>query len=93
MKVKLDSFCLGVVINGLSKYKDSINAGADSNAFLLRLVYEYEHLKPERKKKFVFQMDEISLVRACLLAWRNDEIQAEKEVAIELISEILAKFL
>ena len=93
MKVKLDSFYLGVVINGLSKYKDSINAEPGSNAFLLRLVDECEHLKPGRKKKFVFQPVEISLVRACLLAWRNDEIQAEKEVAVELISETLAKFL
>jgi hypothetical protein len=44
------------------------------------------------KKRFVFQPVEISLVRACLLAWRNDEIQAEKEVDVELISETLAKF-
>ena len=93
IKVKLDSFYLGVVINGLSKYKDSTNAEADSKAFLLRLVDEYEHLKPGRKKKFVFRPVEISFIRACLLAWRNDEIHAEKEVAVELISETLAKFL
>lgn len=93
MKVKLDDFYFGVVINGLSKYKDGSNAELGGNAFLLRLVDEYEHLKPGRKKRFVFQPVEISLVCACLLAWRNDEIQAEKEVAVELISETLAKFL
>lgn len=93
MKVKLDSFYLGVVINGASKYKDIGNSEADSNAFLLRLVDEYEHLKPGRKKRFVFQPVEIRLIRNCLMAWRNEEIQAEKEVAVELISETLATFL
>jgi hypothetical protein len=95
MKVKLDNFYLGVVINSLNKHRDSFgsNTELDCNAFLLRLVDEYEHLNPGRKKRFVFQPVEISIARACLLNWRNDEIQAEKEVAVGLVSETLAKFL
>lgn len=95
MKVKLDDFYLGVLINGLNKYRHSCqeNTETDFSDFLLRLVDEYERLKPDHKKKLAFTPEETRLVRACLLAWRNEEIHAEKEVAVEVISETLAKFI
>ncbi|MFA9396857.1 MAG: hypothetical protein ACERKV_01130 [Clostridiaceae bacterium] len=95
MKVKLDNFYLGVLINRLYKHKDSFsgNTGIDLSDFLLRLVDEYRHLKSGQKKRIAFQLEEISLVRTCLMSWRNEKLQAEKETAVEVISETLTKFL
>ena len=95
MNVKLDDFYLGVLINGLSKYTDSFsdNTELDNTAFLLRLIDEYEHLKPKHKVKLALTPEETKLVRICLITWRNEEIQTKKEVAVEVISEVLAKFL
>ena len=93
MKVKLDSFSLGVVINGLYKYRHCCEDNLGFSDFLLRLVDQYEDLKPGRKKKIIFHPDEIKLIRTCLMSWRNDEIRAEKEAKVEVISETLAKFL
>lgn len=93
MKVKLDSFYLGVVINGLYKYRHCYEDETGFSDFLLRLVNQYEDLKPGRKKKIAFQPDEIKLIRTCLMVWRNDEIQAEKETRVEVIAETLTKFL
>ncbi len=93
MKVKLDRFYLDVVINGLYKYRHCCEAETNFSDFLLQLVNQYEHLKLGRKKKIVFQPEEISFIRTCLMAWRNEEIRAEKEVSVEVISETLTKFL
>ena len=86
MKVKLDSFYLGVVINSLYNYRHCCEDEAGFSDFLLRLVNQYEDLKPGRKKKIDFQPDEIKFVRTCLMAWRNNEVRAEKEVSVEVIS-------
>ena len=93
MKVKLDDFYLGVVINGLCNHWYCCEDATGFSDFLLRLVNQYEGLKPGRKKKIVFQPDEIKLIRTCLMAWRNDEIQAEKKTRVEAISETFTKFL
>ncbi len=93
MKVKLDSFYLGVVINGLHKYRHCCEAETGFTDFLLRLVKQYEKLMSGRKKKIAFRPEEIHFIRICLMAWRNDEIRAEKEIDVEVISETLAKFL
>ena len=93
MKVKIDSYSLGVVINSLYNYRHCCEDEAGFSDFLLRLVNQYEGLKPGRKKKIVFQPDEIKLIRTCLMAWRNDEIQAEKKTRVEAISETFTKFL
>ena len=76
MKVKLDDFYLGVLINGLYKHKDSNsdNTGIDFSVILLRLVDVHEHLKSGHKKKIAFLPEEISLIRTCLMAWRNEEL-------------------
>ncbi len=95
MKVKLDEFYLDVLINGLFQHKDRCfdSTEVDFPAFLLRLVDESEQMKPGRKKKITFQPEEIKLIRRCLLEWRNEEIQAGKEVGIEVVTEALEKFI
>lgn len=95
MKVKLDSFYLNVLINGLysqrSSYDDDTNSHIDT--FLLRLVDESETMKTSRKKKLLFEPVEVSIIRQCLFDWRNQQIQAEKEAAVELIGELLAMYI
>lgn len=95
MKVKLDSFYLNVLINGLysqrTRYDDDTNNRIDT--LLLRLVDESNTMKANRKKKLLFEPVELSTIRQCLLDWRNQQIQAEEEVAVELIGELLAMFI
>lgn len=95
MKVKLDSFYLNVLINGLysqrSSYDEEKNSLIDS--LLLRLVEESKTMKANRKKKIIFEPVEVSIIRQCLIDWRNQQLQAEKEVAVELIGEVLTMFI
>lgn len=95
MKVKLDSFYLNVLINGVysqrTRYDDDTNNEIDT--LLLRLVDESDTMKANRKKKLLFEPIELSIIRQCLLDWRNQKIQAEEEVAVELIGELLALFI
>ncbi len=95
MKVKLDSFYLNVLINGLysqhTAYDDETNGTI--NTLLLRLVDESDKLKPNRKKKFCFEPVEVSVIRQCLMDWRNQQIQTEKEAAVDVIGELLEKVL
>ena len=95
MKVKLDSFYLNVLINGLytqrSSYDNETNSLIDT--LLLRLVDESKMMKANRKKKLLFEPVEVSIIRQCLCDWRNQQIQAEKEDAVEVISELLEKFI
>lgn len=95
MKVKLDSFYLNVLINGLytqrSSYDNETNSLIDT--LLLRLVDESKMMKANRKKKLLFEPVEVSIIRQCLCDWRNQQIQAKKETAVELIGEMLAKYI
>ncbi len=50
-------------------------------------------MKANRKKNLLFEPVELSTIRQCLLDWRNQQIQAEEEVAVELIGELLAMFI
>lgn len=93
MKVKLDGFYLNVLINGLysqrMRYDDKTNSIIDT--LLLRLIDESDKLKPNRKVKICFEPAEISVIGQCLMDWRNQQIQAEKEAAVEVIGELLGK--
>lgn len=95
MKLKLDSFYLNVLINGLysqhKAYDDKTNNVI--NCLLLRLVDESDKLKPNRKVKLCFEPVEISAVRKSLIDWHNEQVQAEKEAAVEVIGELLEKVL
>ena len=92
MKVKFDGFYLNVLINGLysqrSRYDDETNSLIDT--LLLRLVDVSETMRTNRKKKLLFEPAEVSIIRQCFCDWRNQQIQAEKEAAVELIGELLA---
>lgn len=88
--IKLDQYELGVLINGLYQHKDFYG---NISVLILRLVNESEQMKSNRKRKLVFQPNEITLIRTYLLDWRNEQIQDEKEAAVEVISELLEKFL
>lgn len=95
MKVKLDDFYLNVLIKGLylrhTCYDDETNGTIDT--LLLRLVDESDKLKPNRKAKLYFEPVEQSVIRRCLFDWRNEQVQAEKETAVEVIGELLEKVL
>ncbi len=95
MKLKLDSFYLNVLINGLysqrMRYDDETNEVID--LLLLRLVDESDKLKPNQKVKLCFEPVELSAIRKSLLDWHNQQVQAEKEVATEVICELLEKLL
>ena len=95
MKVRLDCFYLNVLINGLysqrSRYDDQTNRIID--ILLLRLVDESETMKSNRKKKILFEPVEVSAIRQCLFDWRNQQIEVDKDVAVEVIGELLAMML
>ena len=95
MKVKLDDFYLNVLIKGLylryTGYDDETNSTIDT--LLLRLVDESDKLKSNRKAKICFEPVELSVIRRCLFDWRNEQVQAEKEAAVEVIGELLEKVL
>ena len=95
MKVKLDCFYLNVLINGLYSQRSSYDGENNKHidTLLLRLVDESETMKTNRKKKLLFEPVEVSIIRQCLCNWRNQQIQAEKEGAVELIGELLAKYI
>lgn len=95
MKVKLDCFYLNVLINGLYSQRASYDRENNKHidTLLLRLVDESETMKSNRKKKLHFEPVEVSIIRQCLCDWRNQQIQAEKEAAFELIGELLARFI
>ena len=95
MKVKLDGFYLNVLINGLYsqhlRYDDETNIIIDT--LLLRLVDESDNIKLNRKIKIYFEPVEVSAIKKSLIDWRNQQLQAEKEVATEVVCELLEKLL
>lgn len=95
MKVKLDCFYLNVLINGLYSQRSSYDGEKKRyiDTLLLRLVNESETMKTNRKKKLFFEPVAVSIIRQCLFDWRNQQIQDEKEAAVELIGELFSMFI
>lgn len=95
MKVKLNCFYMNVLINGLYSQRSSYDGEKNRHidTLLLRLVDESETMKTNRKKKLLFETVEVSIIRQCLYDWRNQQIQAEKEAAVELIGELIAMYI
>ena len=91
MKVKLDDYYVRVLINGLFEHRGDCGEKANEtiNELLIRLVGISDEMKPNRKKKIEFSSEEASVIVKCLVNWRNEEIQAEKHTAVEVISELL----
>ena len=87
--IKLEQYEINVLINGLYQHKACYENVSD---FILRLVNKSEHMKPNRKKKILFQPGEPRVIRYCLLTRRNEQLQAQEEAA-QAVGELLAKFL
>ena len=94
MKIKLDDYYLNVLINSLYSQSKSYDEETNYriNFLILRLVNISDDMKPNRKKKITFEAEETSLVIHCLTDWLNNQIQAEKQTAAEVIGELLMKF-
>ena len=94
MKIKLDDYYLNVLINSLYSQSKSYDKETSYkiNILILRLVNISDTIKPNRKKKITFEADEASLIRYCLTDLLNNQIQAEKQTAAEVIGELLIKF-
>ena len=94
MKVKLDDYYVRVLINGLFQQRKDYDAETNAaiDAILLRLVDISDGMKGTRKKKVPFAPEEVRLIRYCLMEWRNREVQAGKQTAVEVISELLVLF-
>lgn len=97
MKVKLDDFGLRALINGL--FRQRTDYDTETNAvigdLLLRLAEISDTMKPNRKKKIPFEPEEpeeVSIIRKCLVEWRNREIQAGRQGAVDGINELLLLF-
>ncbi len=94
MKIKLDDYYLNVLINSLYSQRKSYDEETNYriNILVLRLVNISDMMKPNRKKKITFEPEETSLIRYCLTHLLNNQIQAEKQTAVEVIGELLMLF-
>lgn len=92
MKVKLDDYDVRVLINGLYQQSRDYETASQIDDLLLRLVDVSDTMKPNRKKKIFFEQEEIIVIRHCLMEWRNQEIQAERQGAVDGINELLMLF-
>ena len=94
MKIKLDDYYLNVLINSLYSQSKSYDEETNYkiNILVLRLVNISDDMKPNRKKKIIFEPEETSLIVHCLTDLLNNQIQAEKQTAAEVIGELLMKF-
>ena len=95
MKIKLDDYYLNVLINSLYSQSKSYDKETSYkiNILILRLVNISDTIKPNRKKKITFESEETSLIIRCLTDRLNNQIQAEKQTAAEVIGELLIKFI
>ena len=91
---ELDYYYLNVLINSLFCQSKNYNEETNYqiNILVLRLVNISDTMKPNRKKKITFEPEERSLIRYCLTHLLNNQIQAEKQTAVEVISKLLMSF-
>jgi len=94
MKVKLDDYEIDVLINGLFQLRGDYDAQTNSTIddLLLQLVQKVKHKKLCRRQKFCFEPQESRLIRMCLIQWRNQQLQAQKQGAAEAISDLIILF-
>lgn len=74
----------------LNDYLADINEQAED--MFSRLVDISDTIKANRKKRIAFEPEEARLIRHCLMEWRNREIQAERQGAVDGINELLILF-
>ncbi len=94
MKVKLDDYEIRVLINCLYQQRCDydLQTNSEIDDLLLQLVRKSEDMKPCHRRKFRFEPHEISLIRMCLIEWRNHQLLAGKKGAAEAISELVILF-
>jgi len=94
MKVKLDDYEIRVLINGLYQQRCDYDPQTNNeiDGLLLQLLRKSENTKLCRRRKFRFEPHEISLIRMCLIEWRNHQLLAGKKGAAEAISELVILF-
>ena len=94
MKVKLDDYEIDILINGLFQQRSDYDAQTNRviEDLLLQIVQKVKCKKLRCRWKFRFESQEASLIRMCLIQWRNQQIQAEKHGAAEAIAEIIILF-
>ncbi len=94
-KIKLDSYDLGIVINGIYSYKQACSSDKEKQIdnLLLWLMDIYEGMKSGRKQKIEFTDDQVRLVVFCLNEWRNSFLSGSSTNKAEAIAETMAKFI
>ena len=94
MKVKLDDYEIDLLINGLFQQRCDYDAQTNSaiDDLLLQIVQKVKCKKFRRRRKFRFESQETRLIRMCLIQWRNQQLQAQKQGAAEAISDLIILF-
>lgn len=94
MKIKLDNYEIDILINGLFQQRCDYDAQTNSaiDDLLLQLVQKVKHKKLCRRKKFRFEPQEARLIRLCLIQWRNQQLQDQKQGAADAINELIILF-
>ena len=94
MKVKLDDYEIDILINGLFQQRCDYDAQTNSaiDDLLLQIVQKVKCKNLRRRRKFRFESQEARLIRMCLIRWRNQQLQAQKQGAAEAISELIILF-
>ena len=94
MKVKLDNYEIDILINGLFQQRGEYDAQTNKSIedLLLQVVQKAKCRHLRRRQKFRFEPQETKLIRMCLIQWRNQQLQAQKQGAAEAISELIILF-
>ena len=93
MKVKLDRCEISILVNGLFRLREKYSAEQRRviDEVILNLIDITESMKPGRKVKLLFELEEIRLIRRCLIDWRNAFIVSGQSDYSEIVAEILHK--
>ena len=94
MKVKLDSYEIDILINGLFQQRGEYDAQTNKSIedLLLQIVQKVKCKHLRRKQKFRFEPQETRLIRLRLIRWRNQQLQNQKQGAAEAVSELIILF-
>jgi ABC-type bacteriocin/lantibiotic exporter with double-glycine peptidase domain len=95
MKVKLNDYEIDtLIINSLFRQRYDYDAQTNRaiDGLLLQVVQKVKHKKLCRRQKFRFEPQETKLIRMCLIQWRNQQLQAQKQGAADAISDLIILF-
>lgn len=94
MKVKLDNYEIDILINGLFQRRGAYDAQTNSaiDDLLLQIVQKVKNKELRRRHSFRFEHHEARVIRQCLIRWRNQQLQTQKQGTAEAISELIILF-